>query len=143
MSHGAADSGTPTVEERPIPLDLRVFLKEPSQAWEAAWEVTAALLQEMDEEVSDSGAELLVALIPARLQIEPGAWQDVLAQEEAWQQESWMLEQPVVRLQDTLKAQSIPYLNLLPAFRAAAEQGNLLYFEQDAHWNENGHRLQM
>jgi hypothetical protein len=51
------------------------------------------------------------------------------------------LELPQRRLARFLTAQGIPYVSLLPEFRAHAGQLPSLYIAGDAHWTAEGHRL--
>lgn len=44
-------------------------------------------------------------------------------------------------LEPRLHSIGVPVVNLLPAFRAAAAGGELLYWPDDTHWNERGIRL--
>ncbi len=62
-----------------------------------------------------------------------------LLQFPAMQGAAWDLEQPNVRLGELLTELGIPYLDLLPVFRAA--DGASLFFPIDRHWNEQGHEL--
>lgn len=44
---------------------------------------------------------------------------------------------PQKRIKELLDKEHIPYVDLLPAFRADKEN---LYFDHDGHWNARGHR---
>ena len=44
----------------------------------------------------------------------------------------------LIRLEQLLRENGIPVCNLLDTFRARAEQGELLYFRDDTHWNDRG-----
>lgn len=41
----------------------------------------------------------------------------------------------------TLAKYHIPLVDLLPAFKAAAARGEMLYYEYDTHWSQAGHNL--
>lgn len=41
-------------------------------------------------------------------------------------------------LEERVRAEGIPAVNLLPLFRAHAAEGELLYWPDDTHWNERG-----
>src|SRR5262249_39527933 len=44
-------------------------------------------------------------------------------------------------LQEVLEQRNVPYLDLLPEFRARAARGEVLYFEVDGHPNARGYAL--
>ena len=45
------------------------------------------------------------------------------------------------RLKDWARKHGIAFLNLTPFFRASAQEGTLLNFRVDQHWNVAGHKL--
>ncbi|HLV34591.1 MAG TPA: hypothetical protein VKY59_05750 [Spirillospora sp.] len=51
------------------------------------------------------------------------------------------LDSAAARLAQIAADNGIAFLNLLPGFRAEAEQGHMLYFPADGHWNAAGHQL--
>jgi len=51
------------------------------------------------------------------------------------------LDDVETRLRAFCAANEIPYLDLLPAFRAQADEGKILYFPGDGHWLPSGHSL--
>ena len=104
---------------------------DPLPIIENAWNVTEALILELDKEVEDNGAQLAVLIIPAAPQIVPPA-----------EGEEWYCDVPNDRLTAFLDENSIPYLDMLPDFREEALAGNgPYYFERDFHMNNLGHDL--
>ncbi|MCB8927439.1 MAG: hypothetical protein H6652_17645 [Ardenticatenaceae bacterium] len=104
---------------------------DPLPIIENAWNVTEALILELDKEVADNGAQLAVLIIPAAPQIVPPA-----------EGEEWYCDVPNDRLTAFLDENSIPYLDMLPDFREEALAGNgPYYFERDFHMNNLGHDL--
>ncbi|WP_420632196.1 hypothetical protein [Candidatus Leptofilum sp.] len=98
---------------------------------ENAWNVTEALILELEQEVKANGAELAVMIIPAAPQIVPP---DGDAE--------WYCNVPNDRLTTFLDEAGIPYLDMLPDFRDEAVAGNgPYYFERDFHMNALGHDL--
>ena len=96
-----------------------------------AWEITKALLLQLQEEVGANGARLVVLVIPASAQVKPPE-----------DDGHWYCDQPNIELANFLADAGIPTLDLLGAFRAhRAGDGESLYFERDFHLNEDGHRL--
>ena len=104
---------------------------DPLPIIENAWNVTEALILELNKEVEDNGAQLAVLIIPAAPQIVPPA-----------EGEEWYCDVPNDRLTAFLDDNSIPYLDMLPDFREEALAGNgPYYFERDFHMNNMGHDL--
>lgn len=96
-----------------------------------AWDITKALLRQLDKEVAASGARLAVVGIPTTAQtiVPPGGG-------------NWYCQRPNDELAAFLQEAGIPYLDLLPAFRAySAAGGAELYYESDFHMNTVGHEL--
>ena len=104
---------------------------DPLPIIENAWNVTEALVLELDKEVEANGAQLAVLIIPAAPQIVPPQ-----------EGETWYCDVPNDRLTAFLDEAGIPYLDMLPAFREEALAGNgPYYFEKDFHMTALGHDL--
>lgn len=102
---------------------------DPLPIIENAWNVTEALILELEKEVEANGAQLAVLLIPAAPQIVPPEADG-----------EWYCDVPNDRLTTFLDEVGIPYLDMLPAFREEALAGNgPYYFERDFHMNSLGH----
>ncbi|MEI6828801.1 MAG: SGNH/GDSL hydrolase family protein [Synechococcaceae cyanobacterium ELA445] len=106
------------------------------QAPEVAWQVTSALLRQLDGEVRATGARLQVVSLTTPEQVWPRRDQrpaDPLGQER--------------RLGALLKDDGIPYLPLAPLLQRQADAGHLVLHglpgqpAGDGHWNAEGHRL--
>ena len=125
----ASDGGETAVQTPPRRPDI--CDPDPLPIIENAWNVTEALILELDKEVADNGAQLAVLIIPAAPQIVPPA-----------EGEEWYCDVPNDRLTAFLDDNSIPYLDMLPDFREEALAGNgPYYFERDFHMNNLGHDL--
>ena len=122
-----------------IPVAYGVYHVPLEPLWEQGWDTTAAILAELKRQVEGDGAALAVVVLPAQEQVVPGAWDLTLATFPAMQSQTWDLDQPNRRLAGILDSLGIPYLDLLPVFRAA--DGASLFFPIDRHWNEAGHAL--
>lgn len=104
---------------------------DPLPVIENAWNVTEALILQLQEEVEANGAEFAVLMIPAAPQIVP-------PQGDA----EWYCNVPNDRLTAFLDEAGIHYLDMLPAFREESLAGNgPYYFEKDFHMNALGHEL--
>jgi hypothetical protein len=124
-----------------IPLDYQLYEADPGRDWVQAFEVTDALLGNLQAEVNAHGAQLLVVLIPSRVQVHDAQWQTEIQAQPELQEYQWDLNKPNKMLGESLSGHGIDYLDLLPLLRAAAESGNTdLYIIGDGHWNATGHR---
>ena len=125
----AEASGETAVQSPPRRPDI--CDPDPLPIIENAWNVTEALILELEKEVEANGAQLAVLIIPAAPQIVPpddGA--------------DWYCDVPNNQLTAFLDEAGIPYLDMLPAFRAEMlDGGGPYYFERDFHMNSEGHNL--
>jgi lysophospholipase L1-like esterase len=128
---GAAEGdGVETAVQTP-PRRPDICDPDPVPIIQNAWDVTEALILELEKEVEANGAQLAVLIIPAAPQI-------VLPREGA----EWYCDLPNDRLTAFLDDVGIPYLDMLPEFREEAVAGNgPYYFERDFHMNALGHDL--
>lgn len=94
----------------------------------------ADALRELRDHAAASGVPLFVVIIPDRYQLEPELRASIIEQR-GGRAESWDIDLPQRRLVAFLEEEGIPYLDLLPAFRASEE---VLYRFRDTHWNVKG-----
>ncbi len=124
--NGGEETAVQTPARRPDICD-----PDPVPIIENAWNVTEALILELEKEVEANDAQLAVLIIPAAPQIIPPA-----------EGQEWYCDVPNDRLTAFLDEAGIPYLDMLPAFREEALAGNgPYYFEKDFHMNALGHDL--
>lgn len=122
----AAETAVQTPPRRPDICD-----PDPLPIIENAWNVTEALILELEKEVEANDAQLAVLIIPAAPQIVPPQ-----------EGKEWYCDVPNDQLAAFLDEAEIPYLDMLPAFREEALAGNgPYYFEKDFHMNALGHEL--
>lgn len=127
-SSGAEGSETAvqTPQRRPDICD-----PDPLPIVEEAWQVTEAIILQLQEETAANGAEFAVMMIPAAPQIVPPEGDA-----------EWYCDVPNDRLTAFLDEAGIPYLDMLPGFRQAAlDGGGPYYFERDFHMTLAGHDL--
>ncbi len=82
----------------------------------------------------ERGLSLAVILLPAEIQVDPELAGRLKI---GWRLDS---ERPNRALQEVLREEDVPHLDLLPAFAAAAGEIRL-YKPNDSHWNLAGNRL--
>ena len=125
------------------PVDFLIYQSPPDARFEAAWQLTEAIIARLRDEVAQRGAKLVVVIIGAPEQVYPAQWQRALAAYPALAGVSLDADAPNRRLDEFLTTQNIPHLDLLPIFRQAAAQPSTppLHFRHDGHWTVTGHRL--
>ncbi len=126
-----------------IPIPFFVYQTPMNDDWQAAWQLTDALLAELQSQVTAAGSKFGVVIIPAKEQVYPDKWAQTLRRNPAMQSLQWDMAQPNRQLAAILNRYDIPYLDLLPLFQKTAQQhpDKPLYFVHDGHWTANGHYL--
>lgn len=99
-------------------------LKHQLELNSTGWNLTRAILMEIDTVAKANNSETMVVIIPTREQVNKN-----------WDSE---INEALV---DFGKENNITILDLLPEFREHAKNGKQLYFEIDRHWNAAGHKL--
>lgn len=141
LDPGQAPDGTPADY---IPVAYGVYRQPPAREWQESFELTKRLLAELQAEVGASGAKLAVVSTTAQEQVYPERWQQELDQNPAMQAFSWDTEQPNRVLREIVDQLSLPYLDLLPIFKASrqeAQNQEPLHLSHDGHWTPAGERL--
>ncbi|RMH23066.1 MAG: hypothetical protein D6696_01690 [Acidobacteria bacterium] len=90
--------------------------------------------------VEAQGAALAVVLVPAALQVDERRWRAALTYA-GGDPAAYDPATPSRFFAELAASRQVPVLDLLPAFRAARNAGEELYFQHDPHWNAGGHRL--
>ncbi len=96
-------------------------------------------LEAFQAEVRRAGAKLVVLIIPDEYQVNPHVFRDVAAHANRTEHD-YEIDRPQRELTAALAARAIPFVDLLPEFRASAK-GQPLYIPRDTHWNRAGNRL--
>ncbi len=124
-----------------IPVAYGVYAVPHEGNWVEAVTLTNALFAQMDEEADKMGADLAVVIANSQEQVLPAVWDGILQRYPAMQIGSWDLMQPNRDLAQMLNQSGIPFLDLLPVFQTAAQDGLLLYLPRDGHWTAEGEKL--
>lgn len=114
-----------------------IYRREPSPVWREAVGITHKMIEELNAKVRRNGGTLFVAVIPAPWEVD-ARWR---AERTPMSGEEWDMERPERLLRDYLHSHQIPALALSKTFREQVGSGTKLYFQQDGHLNEEGHRL--
>lgn len=120
----------------PESIRKNVLLEGPDM--EDAWGIAERALDALSRDIERDKARLILVAIPAGAQVDSAYWG--AARLGYRFNERMLREAPVQeRLARFASARRIPFVDLLPAFRAW--RGEPLYFADDGHWNMAGHRL--
>ncbi len=126
----------------PLDAEKEVYLREPGDDWQQAWDATERLLAKLDQVATESGVPLVIVLSPTQLQTYDKQWREHMAGLTARAERRLSPEAPNERLAEIARRRGLRMLDLLPVFRAeAAADSPPLFFRQDGHWTEQGHAL--
>ena len=98
------------------------------------------VLAELDRVVTESGARCIFVMLPDEYQVDESLLDDILG-ELGSVRDDLAIARPQQRLRRFFERQGLAYIDLLPAFRERAAQGNTLYRPRDTHWNRAGNGL--
>lgn len=134
-----------------IPSDYNIYSLRYDKRWDGsyidgnfteAWKVTEALLLALKNESEDSGAKFVLVMATARSQVYPDWWQESLDSYPQMKSQEWDLEKPNKILGSFAAENNITYFDLLPYFRAHANDTDpRLFLHYDGHWTKQGHSL--
>jgi lysophospholipase L1-like esterase len=124
-----------------VPPELLTYAPRFTAEYQAAWDVTARIFEELKNDAGERGQRLAVLYMPDRRQVIPREWQRTLECWPAAAPLSWDLDRPNRLLDSHLAGLTTPYLDLTESFRRAIGAGQSVYFETDWHLNPPGHRF--
>jgi lysophospholipase L1-like esterase len=111
----------------------QVFTVPPPDGVDDALELTGQLLSQLNDEVAEQGARLVVLFTPEKMEIGQRAVPDRPAR---------VYGPAYARIERHLESDGIPYIDLVPRLTQHIEEGGALpYFERDDHFNEVGHLI--
>lgn len=120
--------------------NLRPFLVDYPDTVEASLEQTKQELLELRNLVRGTGAEFLVAVVPALQSVDAKARANSIAYTRYYDQD-FDLDKPYRLLQEFGESAGIEILAPVDSFRKAHSEGISPYLNNDMHFNEVGHRL--
>ena len=127
-----------------VPKEFGVYRRVYAPEIRAAWEVTEALLAKLKQEVHADDSKLLVFHVPAQATVHLEKW-ELMKQNYGLTEDKWSIERISWELSEILERLNIEFIDPIERMRrsakAFARHGERLYFENDGHWNTNGHRL--
>lgn len=112
----------------------------PARIRDVTWPAGRGAVADIRDWAAERGVRYLVVLVPARWQVDDGAWQRY---RKAWglPDEAFDREHAQREVLAALQDLGVPALNLLPVMRRAQADGVPPYYSLDPHWNATGHRL--
>lgn len=127
---------------RPLtPLDDEaVLIREDPPEFAQGWERVRGLLARMNGWSRAHGARFAVAVVPAASQVDAARWR-AARERHSLRADDFDLEKPQRLLGAMGAADGYAVVDLLPALRAAARDGEPLYFARDPHWTARGHAV--
>jgi len=111
-----------------------IYLAQPRPEDDYAWESVAHILERMHLATTEASAQFTVISLPEDFQSQDRLWEKVAQAEEVLRRDA-----PNRRLTEAIPA-GVPYFDLLPDFRAAAQEQSL-YYPADHHFNPAGQAL--
>jgi hypothetical protein len=135
-----------TTEETSIrvPKEFGVYRRVYAPEIRAAWEVTEALLAKIKQETHADGSRLLVFHVPAQATVHLEKWEQ-MKQNYGLTEDKWSIERISWELSEILSRLDVEFIDPIERMRRSAKtlahRGERLYFENDGHWNTNGHHL--
>ena len=126
-----------------IPLHMRFYSKTYAPDWVEAWDITKALITKFRDEVIKRNARFVVLIIPDKLQLNNiQYWEWTNQNFPAVRNISLAMDKPSRLLNTYLSENGIPFVDLLPLFYDYERvESKPLYFKNDIHLNEQGHKL--
>lgn len=106
---------------------------------EEMWKRTAAILERFRDDVRREAAGFSVFYVPARFEVNDGAWTSVQRRYPA--DRVWNRDAVRKRLTSLLAALDIPLVDATTAFQAAEKAGPPAYLSVDGHWNARGNEI--
>lgn len=123
-----------------VPGEWRIFQKAKTPEMEAAWLVTAKLLDRLRQKTEAAGSGLTVFYIPEKIEVYEADWQDFL---KTYSLKPTVFEPSAARsrLKEICDSLGIRLIDPTPIFIEKSKTSPPLYFKHDWHWNEHGHQL--
>ena len=119
--------------------ELEIYRRTPNRFTARAYDGISTVLDAMNREARRHDTSVLVVIAPSEMQLNGRLRQAVLDRKEE-RSADFRFDLPQQRLTGYLEKVGLPYINLLAVFRRHPAE-EILYSENDVHWNENGNTL--
>lgn len=122
-----------------IPGELHPFGRQRPREVRRHWERLEGLLRRLEDDIARDGARLVVFYVPARFEVEEGAWE--LTRQAYGLNAQWDRGRVVSELSRVAAGLSLPFVDPRSAFRSFELKGKSTYFPEDGHWTEAGNEV--
>ncbi|MGH7453914.1 MAG: alginate O-acetyltransferase AlgX-related protein, partial [bacterium] len=126
------------------PEEFEVFKKSYGPKIVKAWEITERLIKKANEEVASINSKLLIFYVPSRPSVYAEDWQ-ASKRKYGIADKDWDTAQVRFELGKICKRNNIDFIDPTEPFKAEARKlaanGKRLYFNEDGHWNREGHKF--
>ncbi|MCI0613063.1 SGNH/GDSL hydrolase family protein, partial [bacterium] len=127
-----------------VPEEFEVFKKNYGEKIVAAWEITGKLIEKLNEEIASINGKLLIFYVPSRPSVYAEDWH-ATKRKYGISDEDWDIARVGLELREICKRNDIDFIDPTEAFKAEASKleanGKRLYFNEDGHWNREGHQF--
>ena len=114
------------------------FLQPPDEAWQ----MTEALIMELDRQIQAQGGQLVVTIIPDETEVDVQKWQNLVQTYPDLFDGSTTENKPTDRLAQFLAQQAVPHIQLRSTFEEYQQKNEEpLYYPYDGHWKPSAHLL--
>ena len=116
------------------------YCLEPPE-YSRAWDITRRILAKLKGDIEATGGKLVVFSTPALVDASASYMKEVSLKVENHHDICFEKAPGYNRLKEILNELQINYVDLLPEFRKAMNNGTNLFRRSDRHWNPEGHAL--
>ncbi len=125
------------IDGRPTLVLQKAMLEEPDPSIEPLREAMLEELEAIQATTRELDAELLVLVIPGRVQIDPASFETFAARHPERRFDRRAFHEGLVA---DIRALGIPVIDPLPRLEREAAAGTITYHDE-GHWNRDGHRI--
>lgn len=125
------------LEQRALERRVGIYRRAPDSQSRSMWRATRDALTRLQDGVSQSGAGLLIVVMPESIQVYDDRWERVFENVNEADHVRTLPDDRMLELAEELHVQGV---DLLPALRAA-RHGPPLYYQVDEHWTKEGNRV--
>lgn len=106
-------------------------------AWDKLFKLTAAI----NADVNSGGSKLFVAVVPSIIEVYPELWAEYLKSPSLPDGIALDARAPIDRVAAWCAANSVGFIDLLPALAEEAKKDPYLYYPVNIHWTKRAHEI--
>ena len=123
-----------------IPVNYYIFQENDSR-YVSSFEINEKIILESKKIADQYEAEFILVLLPSKMQVDEDYWNNIIERYPEILNKSWNLNYPNIKIMDFCEKNKINCLDTLPSFKSGFENGKVLYYETETHFNAEGHKL--